>query len=173
MYDRQQKLVYEEVSREERWANLKWHKNINSQLKVGRLILVIHSLLLPLENGHGTQIWELFWTIQVLHCTKSHPSHHSLHKKSETSLPCTSCRVYSCSPTIKMKFSSPSTDWINGNEMCHQVIGKNASKPHKAFQTFFTIQDPRIIIKPGATDPNFKVDPFLNWIQVVSMEAFD
>jgi hypothetical protein len=77
------------------------------------------------------------------------------------------------SPQIKMKLASQSFDAINGNEMCFNVFGRNASKHHKAFKAFFTIQDHRKIVPPRTTHPNFKVDPFLRWIQVVSMEAFD
>jgi hypothetical protein len=77
------------------------------------------------------------------------------------------------SPQIKMKFFAQAVDKINGNDMCFRAFGHNASKQHKAFKAFFTIQDPHRIIPPRATHPNFKVDPFLRWIQAVSMDAFD
>jgi hypothetical protein len=35
------------------------------------------------------------------------------------------------------------------------------------------IQDPQKMIPPRSSHPNFKIDQFLCWIQVVSMEAFD
>ena len=60
---------------------------------------------------------------------------------------------------------------MNGNDLCHEVFGKNAEKRHKHFKAFFAVQDPR---KPNKmTHPNFKVDPFLSWIQSVSMEAWE
>jgi len=77
------------------------------------------------------------------------------------------------SPQVKMKFVPQSVDKINGNDMCFRVFGRNASKRDKEFKTFFTIQDPRKIVPPRSSHPNFKIDPFLRWIQVVSMEAFD
>jgi hypothetical protein len=77
------------------------------------------------------------------------------------------------SPQIKMKFLSQSMDPINGSDLCYRVFGLNASKRHKEFKAFFTIQDPRKIVPSKKTHPNFKVDPFLRSIQAESMQAFD
>jgi hypothetical protein len=65
------------------------------------------------------------------------------------------------SPQIKMKFSPHTADPINGSDMCFHVFGPNASKQRKEFKAFFTIQDPRKIVPPRTTHPNFKIDPFL------------
>jgi hypothetical protein len=77
------------------------------------------------------------------------------------------------SPQIKMKFLPQSVDRINGNDMCCHVFGPNAAKRHKEFKAFFTVQDPRKKVPPRVMHPNFKIDPFLRWIQSESMEAFD
>ena len=77
------------------------------------------------------------------------------------------------SPQTKMKFVPQLVDKTNGHGMCSRIFGRNASTQHKAFKTFFTIQDPRKMIPPRSSHSNFKIDPFLRWNQVVSMEAFD
>jgi hypothetical protein len=40
------------------------------------------------------------------------------------------------SPQIKMKFKPQAADKINGNDMCSQVFGRDASCRHKMFQKF-------------------------------------
>ena len=77
------------------------------------------------------------------------------------------------SPQVKQKFWPQSVNLINGSDLCFKVFGKNADKRHKMFKAFFTIQDPCKSIPPKSTHPNFKIDPFLHWIQTVSMAAWD
>jgi len=77
------------------------------------------------------------------------------------------------SPQVKYKFQSQAADPVNGNDLCHEVFGKNAKKRHKHFKAFFAVQDPHKAVPNKMTHPNFKVDPFLSWIQSVSMEAWE
>ena len=77
------------------------------------------------------------------------------------------------SPQVKQKFWPQSVNLINGSDLCFKVFGKNADKRHKMFEAFFTIQDPCKSIPPKSTHPNFKIDPFLHWIQTVLMVAWD
>jgi hypothetical protein len=72
-----------------------------------------------------------------------------------------------------MKFIPQSQDTINGNDMYFRVFGLNATKCHKKFKAYFTIQDPRKIVPSTKMHPNFKGDPFLCWIQSESIQAFD
>jgi hypothetical protein len=70
-----------------------------------------------------------------------------------------------------MKFKPQAAGKINGNDMCYQIFGRDASCCHKMFKDLFTIQNPLKHVPSRKSHPNFKVDPFLLWIQVVSMEA--
>ena len=56
--------------------------------------------------------------------------------------------------------------------MCYRVFGSNASKRHKQFKAFSTVQDP-IKTPPARKDqPTYKVDPLLKHVQLVSMRAW-
>jgi len=77
------------------------------------------------------------------------------------------------SPQNKMKFWLHHDDPVNSNDLCAKVFGKNAEKRHKHFKMFFAIQDPLKQVPPKSTHPNFKVDPFLAWIQTIAMAAWD
>ena len=76
------------------------------------------------------------------------------------------------SPKINSKFHSQLDDPIQGNDLCYRVFGSNASKRHKQFKAFFTVQDP-IKTPPARKDrPTYKVDPLLKHVQLVSMRAW-
>ena len=77
------------------------------------------------------------------------------------------------SPQVKQKFWTQPVDLINGSDLCFKVFGKNTDKRDKTFKAFFMIQDLCKSIPPKSTHPNFKIDPFLHWIQTVSMAAWD
>jgi hypothetical protein len=64
------------------------------------------------------------------------------------------------SPQIKMKFNPQAIDKINGNDMCYQVFGRDASCHHKMFKNLFSIQNPLKHVSSRKSHPNFKVDPF-------------
>jgi len=76
------------------------------------------------------------------------------------------------SPQVKYKFQNQAADPVNGNDLCHEVFeimlrkGTSTSK-------FFAVQDPCQVVPNKTTHLNFKVDPFLSWIQSVSMEAWE
>ena len=75
------------------------------------------------------------------------------------------------SPKVDSKFHSQLDDPIQGNDLCYRVFGSNASKQHKQFKAFFTVQDP-IKTPPARRDrPTYKVDPLLKHVQLVSMRA--
>jgi len=71
-----------------------------------------------------------------------------------------------------MKFNPQAVDKINGNDMCYQNFGRDVSRCHNMFKNLFTIQNPLKFVSSRKSHPNFKVDPFLLWIQAVSMEAY-
>jgi Transposase IS4/SAP domain len=77
------------------------------------------------------------------------------------------------SPQVKMKFKPQSIDAINGSDLCSSVFGENAEKRHKQFKSFFAVQNPLLPVPSKTTHPNWKVDPFLAWVQTISMEAWD
>jgi Transposase IS4 len=77
------------------------------------------------------------------------------------------------SPQVKLKFRPHHEDYVNGSDLCFQVFGRKGERRHKHFKTFFAVQDPLKIVPPKVTHPNWKVDPFLAWIQDVSMAAWD
>jgi hypothetical protein len=77
------------------------------------------------------------------------------------------------SPHVKQKFQRQFEDPVNGNDMVVSMFGKNAEKGHKIFITYFRVQDPRKIVPPKASRPNFKIDPFLKWVQTAAMSAWD
>ena len=77
------------------------------------------------------------------------------------------------SPQVKMKFKPHHMDPINGNDLCYKVFGSKGERRYKHFKTFFAVQDPLKQVPPKTTNPNWKIDPFLAWIQTVSMAAWD
>jgi hypothetical protein len=77
------------------------------------------------------------------------------------------------SPQVKLKFCPHHEDYVNGSDLCFQVFGRKGERCHKHFKTSFAVQDPLNIAPPKVTYPNWKVDPFLAWIQNVSMAAWD
>ena len=54
-----------------------------------------------------------------------------------------------------------------------KVFGKNGERHHKHFKAFFSVQNPLKVAPPKSAHPNLKIDPFLAWIQTVSMAAWD
>jgi hypothetical protein len=54
-----------------------------------------------------------------------------------------------------------------------KYLEKKDERRHKPFKTFFAVQDPLKIAPSKATHPNWKADPFLGWIQTVSIAAWD
>jgi len=77
------------------------------------------------------------------------------------------------SPTVKMKFKPQSIDAINGSDLCSSVFNENAEKRHKQFKSFLAAQNPLLHVPSKTSHPNWKVDPFLAWVQAISKEAWD
>ena len=70
-----------------------------------------------------------------------------------------------------MKFTSQEQDEINGNDFVKWSLGPAATLRHKQFCRFFATQCP---VKPPPTrysKPNWKLEPFLEWIKVVPQKA--
>jgi hypothetical protein len=59
----------------------------------------------------------------------------------------------------------------NGNDMCYYVFGRDASCCHKMLKNMFT-QNPLKHTPAENLTRASMLTPFLLWIQVVSMEAF-
>jgi len=77
------------------------------------------------------------------------------------------------SPRISFKFQDQITDPVNGNDLVKESFGKNAEKKYKMWRLFFGIQDPRKDTPSKKTHPNWKVDPFLSWMQTVFRLAWN
>jgi len=77
------------------------------------------------------------------------------------------------SPQLKLKFHPQNEDPINGSDLCYKVFEKNADKCHKHFKAFFTLQNSLKQVPSKKTHSNFKVDPFLTWIQTISIKAWN
>jgi hypothetical protein len=71
------------------------------------------------------------------------------------------------SPRISYKFKDQGMDPVNGNDFVKESFGTNAEKKWKMWKLFFGIQDPRKATPSKKTHPNWKVDPFLAWMQNV------
>jgi hypothetical protein len=76
------------------------------------------------------------------------------------------------SPQVKIKFKPQSIYAINGSDLCSSVFGENTEKRHKQFKSFFAVQNHLLPVPSKITHPNGKVDPFLAWVQTISMEAW-
>jgi hypothetical protein len=183
VHDRKGQVMFEEEIREHGRANLEWLKcnKLTSESKPSEWI----DALLPIKRKKGDspltvaiEDWTTYTNLKAVLMNAGSTLYQG------NFVPFTPLEIQRFlalyilqgllpSPQIKMKFVPQSVDKINGNDMCYRVFGKNASTRHKTFKAFFTIQDPRKIVPSRSTHPNFKVDPFLRWIQVVSMNAFD
>jgi hypothetical protein len=183
VFDRQGRAVYEQVIREDGCANIEWLKQ-NKLTKDSRPSDWINALL-PLKKKIGDlpctvsiDEWTSYTNLRAIlmnagSCIYSGQFKPFTPLEIRSFLALYILQGLSPSPQIKMKFVPQALDPINGSDMCFRVFGRNTSKRHKEFKAFFTIQDPRKIVPPRTTHPNFKIDPFLRWIQVVSMAAFD
>jgi hypothetical protein len=77
------------------------------------------------------------------------------------------------SPQISQKLKSQKEDPVNGSDICCDSFGPNAERRHKHFRCFFAVQNPLVATPSTKTHPNHKVDPFLHWMQTVSIDAWD
>jgi len=181
-HDRHGQLLYEEVIREEGCADLDWLKK--HKLTVESKPSAWINALLPLEKKTGDpkeivtiDDWKEYTNTRAAIKTVGS----SLYKGQFKPFTAIEIRQFialyilqglSPSPQIKMKFNPQAVDKINGNDMCSRIFGRDASRRHKMFKHLFTIQNPLKHIPSRKSHPNFKVDPFLLWIQAVSMDAY-
>ncbi len=174
VFDRQGRVVYEQIIREDGCANIEWLKQ-NKLTKDSQPSDWINALL-PLKKKTGdlpctvsidewtsyTNLWAILMNSGS--CINSGQFKPFTPQEIRSFLALYILQGLSPSPQIKMKFVPQALDPINGSDMCFRVFGRKASKRHKEFKAFFTIQDPRKIVPPRTTHPNFKIDPFLQWI---------
>ena len=76
------------------------------------------------------------------------------------------------SPQVSMKFTSQEQDEINGNGFLKWSLGSAATRRHKHFRCFFATQ---CSVKPDPTrssKPNWKLEPFLEWIKSLPQKAW-
>ena len=76
------------------------------------------------------------------------------------------------SPQVSMKSTLQEQDEINRNDFVKQILGPAATCRHKHFCRFFATQCP---IKPTPTrsyKPNWKLEPFLEWIKSVFQKSW-
>ena len=75
-------------------------------------------------------------------------------------------------PQVSIKFTSQEQDEINGNYFVKRSLEPADTRLHKHFRHFFATQCP---VKPSPTrsyKPNWKLDPFLEWIKSLSQKAW-
>ena len=75
------------------------------------------------------------------------------------------------SPHVSMKFNSQQEDDINGNDFIKRSLGPAAVRRHKHFRRFFATQCPVKASPSRSSKPNWKIDPFLDWINAISKKA--
>lgn len=75
-------------------------------------------------------------------------------------------------PRLEMKFKSQAEDPVNGNDLIYRLFGPNATRRHKHFRRFLTVQNPIKKVPPRSEDPNWKVREFLDFVQSTSMSAW-
>ena len=68
------------------------------------------------------------------------------------------------SPRVENKFKPQSEDPVHGNDFIYHSFGPNAEQRHRHFKTFLAIEDPAIETPSKKKYPNWKVRPFLQWM---------
>ena len=69
------------------------------------------------------------------------------------------------SPQVSMKFSSQEQDEINRNDFVKRSLEPASTRRHKHFCRFFATQFPINLAPTRTHKPNWKLDPFLDWIK--------
>ncbi len=60
---------------------------------------------------------------------------------------------------------------LQGNDLINTCMEFNFERGHGQFQRYFAIQHPYLPVPSTCTYPNWKIDPFLEHINKVSMQA--
>ena len=71
------------------------------------------------------------------------------------------------SPRVEYKFQPQRVDPVHGNDFVHSSFGPNAARRHKHFKAFFACQDARIQVPERKKYPNWKMRPFLKWMNKI------
>ena len=75
------------------------------------------------------------------------------------------------SPQLVLKTRPQSIEPVQGNDLIHSKLGKNFERRHRQFRRYFASQHPYKPVPPIHSHPNWKVDPFMNHLNKVSMQA--
>ena len=75
------------------------------------------------------------------------------------------------SPQLKMKTKAQCHEPVQGIDLVAEKIGINFERRHKQFKRYFAIQHPYLPVPSQKTHPNWKVDPFLQHLNVVFIQA--
>ena len=67
-------------------------------------------------------------------------------------------------PQVEFKFKPQRQDWAHGNDFVFNSFGPSAARRHRHFKCFFSIQNPAIETPSKDAVPNWKVKPFLEWM---------
>ena len=70
-----------------------------------------------------------------------------------------------------MKAKYQNQEQVQGNNLVASSVGTNFDRRHKQFKRYFSIQHPYLPVPTQKTHPNLKVDPFLNHLNIVFMQA--
>ena len=67
-------------------------------------------------------------------------------------------------PMIKYKFNPQCRDRISGNDFVYNSLGSNVERRHKNFKAFLACCNPIIKAPIKEEFPNWKIKPFIKWI---------
>ena len=73
---------------------------------------------------------------------------------------------------FEYKFKTQMEDPVAGNDLCARVFGENAERRWKEFKYCFSLTDPRATVPSKKSQPNYKVQAFMDHIQKISHEAW-
>ena len=72
---------------------------------------------------------------------------------------------------VEFKFKPQRVDKVNVNDFVYLLFGTNAEKRHFHFRAFFSAQD-TVIDTPTRMDlPNWKVRPFIKFLNIVANDT--
>ena len=73
---------------------------------------------------------------------------------------------------FEYKFKTQIEESIAGNDLCTRVFGENTEHHWKDFKYYFSLIDPRAIVPLKKPQSNYKVQPFIDYIQNISYNAW-
>ena len=75
------------------------------------------------------------------------------------------------SPQLASKAKPSSIEPLQGNDLICSRLGSNFDRRHRQFRRYFACQHPYKPVPPMSTHPNWKVDPFLQHLNSVFIQA--